>query len=67
MKKTTFNHIEKIDENGGDYIVLVDYFCEGISVKSQHKTITGALAAMGETGSPESIVKLVRVELNEVE
>ena len=64
-----FNGSEKILNNGKDYLVLVDYGMEGISVGSQHETLAKALLWMHEAAywSPMTIVKLVRVNIEEVD
>lgn len=59
-----FNGSSKIKDDGGDYLVLVDYGCEGFSVSHQAATHEDALRWMTENsyGSPQTLVKLVRVE-----
>lgn len=59
-----FNGSSKIKDDGGDYIILTDYGCEGISVSHQAATHEEALRWMMENsyGSPMTLVKLVRVE-----
>ena len=58
-----FNGSSKIKDNGGDYLVLVDYGCEGFSVCHQAATHEEALRWMTNNyGSPQTLVKLVRVE-----
>lgn len=59
------NSIEDIDSNGGDYLLLVDYGYEGLSVSSQHETLPDAVnAAMrGNISGPTAIVKLVEVPI----
>lgn len=56
------NGIEKIVDDGGDYLLLVDFGAEGIAVWSQWKTLEAAAeAAMRCTNGPRAIVKLVDV------
>ncbi len=54
------NHIAKIDEKKGDWLILADYGREGLVVTSQHKTAEDAIKNLGQScGSPQAIVKLV--------
>ena len=59
-----FNGSSKIKNDGGDYLVLTDYGCEGFAVTHQAATHEDALQWMIECsyGSPHTLVKLVRVE-----
>jgi hypothetical protein len=59
-----FNGSSKIKDDGGDYLVIVDYGCEGFSVSHQAQTHEDALRWMTASnyGSPQTLVKLVRVE-----
>jgi hypothetical protein len=63
----TFNGIERIKEEAGDYIVLTDYYEDGIAVSHQSQTLEGAVAWMTACayGNPQSIVKLVRIQATE--
>ena len=65
--KMVFNGSEKIDDDGGDFLLLTDYGQEGFAVSHQNKTLEGALAAMAEgvCGVPMTLVKLVRVDATE--
>ena len=62
-----FNGSAKINDDGGDYLVLTDYGCEGFAVEHQSATIEEALRLMtqGNCGDPQTLVRLVRVELGE--
>ena len=64
-----FNGSSRIKDNGGDYLVLVDYGSEGLSVSHQFHTHTDALGWMAKnnTGYPNTLVKLVRVDILECE
>lgn len=54
------NGSEKFKEHGGDYVVLLDYYTEGLVVHSQHHTLKAALDAIAQaTYQPATIVKLV--------
>ena len=59
-----FNGSSKIKDYGGDYLVMVDYGCEGFSMAHQAQTHEDALRWMAANnyGSPQTLVKLVRVE-----
>lgn len=53
------NQMDKIDDDKGDWIILVDYGCEGICVKGQYSTPEEAIKNLGGAGgSPETIVRL---------
>ena len=58
-----FNGSDKIKDNGSDYLVLTDYGSEGLAVTYQATTHEDALRWMTECnyGSPQTLVKLVRV------
>lgn len=60
----TFNGIDKIKDDAGDYIVLTDYGQDGISVSHQAESLVEAAEWMIGSGAcaPQSIVKLVRVQ-----
>ncbi len=62
-----FNGSFKIKDDGGDYLVMVDYGCEGFNVSHQARTHGDALRWMfaNNYGSPLTLVKLVRVETME--
>ena len=62
-----FNGSDRIRDNDGDYIVLTDNGCEGFSVHHQAKTLQDALRVItrGGFGSPQTLVKLVRVEIED--
>ena len=65
----TLNGITKIKDDAGDYIVLTDYGCDGISVSHQAATAKEAVQWMmtcGYTGN-QAIVKLVRINGDEYE
>ncbi len=66
-ERITFNSIRTINPNEGDYIVLVDYGSEGISIFSQCKTISQAVYETSGISYPSAIVKLVVVDATEVE
>ena len=59
----TLNGIEKIKDEGGDFIVLVDYGCEGLSVWSQHETAKEAIKSLASYVGSGCLVRLVRVDL----
>jgi len=62
------NGSDKIKDGRGDYIVLTDYGCEGFAVTHQAATHEDALRWMIECnyGSPQTLVKLVRVDTRDV-
>ena len=62
------NGINKIKDNDGDYLVLIDYFCEGLSVVQQCATLDDALTqiASGGFSGPMCLVRLVRLDASEV-
>lgn len=64
-----FNGSDKIKEDGGDYLVLVDYLCEGFAVTYQAVTHEEALLWMIQNnhGSPQTLVKLVRIETRDAD
>jgi hypothetical protein len=65
-KAMIFNGSDKIKENGGDYLVLTDYGCEGFAVTHQAATLEEALLGMIECDyGRQTLVKLVRVETRE--
>lgn len=68
-KDMIFNGSEKIKDDGGDYLVLTDYGCEGLSVTHQAATHEDALRWMTECnyGSPQTLVKLVRVDTRDID
>lgn len=61
------NGIEKIKDDAGDYLVLVDYGCEGIAVARQCPTLDEAIAETARGGiiGPVCIVRLVRFDAAE--
>lgn len=67
MTGTTLNSIRRIVEHDGDYIVLVDYGIENLVVLGQAPTLEDCMKVItnNSTGSPTSIVKLVRVTMTE--
>jgi hypothetical protein len=60
------NSIEKIRNDGGDYIVLLDYGMDGITVHKQHDNLAAAIvsAAACDFG-PVAVVKLVAFAIDE--
>ena len=62
-----FNGSSKIKDDGGDYIVLIDNGCEGLSVAVQKHTHEAAIKWImsGSYGSVHTIVKLVRLDIQE--
>ncbi len=62
-----FNGSYKIKDNGKDYVVLADYESEGLSVCHQATTLEEVLHWMmaNNYGSPQTLVRLVRVEMRE--
>ena len=60
----TLNGITKIKDDAGDFLVLVDYGTEGISVAHQDDTMEGAVrwALNCGYGQPMSVVRLVHIE-----
>ena len=62
-----FNGSAKIIDDGHDYLVLADYGRDGFSVVHQSDTHNDALQWMMECncGSPQTLVKLVRLETSE--
>lgn len=63
-----FNGSDKIKEDGGDYLLLTDYGCEGFGVTLQAATLEEALLGMIECSyGPQTLVKLVRVETRETD
>jgi hypothetical protein len=61
----TLNNIERIDDDAGDFVVIDDYGIEGLSVSSQHKTLIEAISSLGQYGSPQAILKLVKFTVEE--
>ncbi len=57
----------KIKPDAGDYLIIVDYYIEGLSVWSQHKTAIEVLRAWPYAPQPAAIVKLVRMSAKEIE
>ena len=55
---------DKLTDTGNDYAVLVDYYSEGISVLSQHETLSAAMQARDECnyGQPMAVVKVCRID-----
>ncbi len=59
------NQIEKIDDKKGDWIILSDNGCEGLSVVGQYKTPEEAIQNLGRYGgSSQTIVKLIDFTLS---
>ena len=60
------NGISKIDNEGGDYLVLTDYGQEGLSVTHQCDTPEEAAKYMMESdlGSPQAVVKVVSASIS---
>lgn len=54
------NRTSKIDDDGGDWLILTDWGSDGMSVTSQHESPEEALKFLGSDsgGSPQAIVKL---------
>jgi len=63
------NGSKKIQDDGGDYLVLVDYLTDGFAVSRQARTLEEALQVIAQDCSGESrtLVRLVRFEVEEVE
>ncbi len=59
------NQTTVISNDGGDYLLLTDHGCEGLTVAHQGESMEDAITAMGTTGfgSPQVLVKLVYVEI----
>ena len=57
----------RIKSDGGDYVVLLDYGTEGMSVLSQHDDLQESIKALTECdySSQKALVKLVRFDLQE--
>lgn len=57
----------KFDTKGGEWCILNDYGCEGISVWGQYNTIEEAIDNLGTCSCPQVIVRLVdfKIETNE--
>ena len=62
------NGIPRIKDDGGDYLILTDYGGEGLAVTSQWGSLEEAISsiAFNESGSWQSLVKLVRIDTKEV-
>ena len=60
------NGIRKIDNNGGDYLVLTDYGQEGIAVSHQCETAEEAAQWMmsSDYSSPHAVVKVVHASIS---
>ena len=58
------SNIEGLVEDAGDFVILVDYGQNGISIYSQHQELEDAMGMMlrGDLGSPMAMVKLCRIE-----
>ena len=59
------NGIRKIDNDGGDYLVLTDYGSEGLAVSHQCDTAEEAAQWMlaCDYRSPQAVVKVVSAEI----
>lgn len=57
------NGIDKIDSDGGEYLVLIDYCSEGLSVSGQFETLDEAIDSVmaGGYSRPAAIVQLVDI------
>lgn len=62
------NGMQKINNDGGDYLVLTDYGQEGIAVSHQCETAEEAAKWMmsSDYGSPHAVVKVVHALIDEV-
>jgi hypothetical protein len=60
------NGIRKIDNNGGDYLVLTDYGQDGIVISRQCETAEDAVQWMlsSDYSSPHAVVKMVHVSIS---
>jgi hypothetical protein len=60
------NGIRKIDNNGGDYLVLTDYGYEGIAVSHQCDTAEKAVEWMlsSDYSSPHAVVKVLHASIS---
>ncbi len=63
------NGIRKIDSDKGQYVVLADYGLEGLSVYSQHMTVSSAVKSLesNESGTAICLLKLVNVTASDKE
>lgn len=63
------NGIGKIDSDKGPYIVLADYGLEGLSVYSQHMSVSSAVKSFESNGPGTSLclLKIVDVSVSENE
>ena len=63
------NGIKSVDNNAGDYVVLADYGSEGLVVVKQEKTCQEAIGWMvgNSYGQPMCLVKLIKVDINEID
>lgn len=61
------NGIRKIDNNGGDYLVLTDYGLEGIAVSHQCETAGEAAQWMmsSDYSSPQAVVMVVHASISQ--
>jgi len=57
------NKSDKISDDGGDWLILIDYRSEGFSVKGQYDTPEEAILNLG-SDFPETIVKLPEFEFS---
>ena len=64
--KMKLNGIRKINNNGGDYLVLTDYEQEGIAVSYQCETAEEAAQWMmsSDHSSPHAVVKVVNASIS---
>lgn len=60
------NGIRKIDNNGGDYLVLTDYGYEGLDVSHQCETAEEAAQWMlaCDYSSPQAVVRIVSADIH---
>lgn len=54
-----FNQSDKIDNDGGDWVVLNDYGSEGFTVDGQYKTSEEAISSFSSSAcAPQILLKL---------
>jgi hypothetical protein len=61
-----FNGISEIKDDGGDYIVLIDYGLEGLSPNQFHDINEAVAYILSGLSGPATLVKLIRVLGSEV-
>jgi len=60
------NTINSISENKGDFLLLVDYGCEGIAVVAQRESLEEIIKEFGgDWSGNKAVLKLVDIDIKE--